>query len=52
MKSMDLGIYGTGNDVFVVNYIDIHIVFCFAERSFIVFSNAKKKKLKISVTNG
>ncbi len=46
MKSMDFGIYGTGNDVFVVNYIDINIVFFFAERYFIVLSNAKKKKIE------
>jgi len=43
MKSRDLGVYGTGNDVFVANYIDINLVFFFAERSWIVFSNARKK---------
>ena len=42
----------TGNEVFVANSTDIDIVFFFAERSFIVLSNATKKNLKISVTNG
>ena len=27
MKSVDLGVYGMGNDVFVANSIDINIVF-------------------------
>ena len=44
MKSVDLGIYGMGNDVFVANSIDINIVFFFVESPFLVLSNAKKKK--------
>ena len=52
MKSVDLGVYGMGNDVFVANSIDINIVFFFVESPFLVLSNAKKKKMKISVTNG